>query len=266
MRTIHILLVLGLGALWFRCALCAAGEPDADIESVLAKWEEASQKCHSLDAKLTVFRYDVFGGEQPTITQGRFYYEASHVGRYEMGENAKGAVSGRSYPPETIVWKGKETLWIEGSTRTCKRFSAERLQSVLSQTESTSEGGRWSFFTGFLRQLARRLQGSEQFLPLVVEIRAGEVRERFDVTIERRGGEIVLKAVPKQPMDKAQYREIDVILNAKTYLTYATQTVSPNGKDRTVCVLDDQKVNNRPSDRDQLIDPDLSAYRVTEEL
>ena len=63
-----------------------AKEPLPAVDSVLAKWEEASRKCKTLDAKLTVFRYDgIFGdGRQPTITQGRFYYEAPNLGRYEI--------------------------------------------------------------------------------------------------------------------------------------------------------------------------------------
>jgi hypothetical protein len=62
------------------------------------------------------------------------------------------------------------------------------------------------------------------------------------------------------------YCEIDVILNAKTYMTYATREILPNGIDRTVRVFSDQKVNERPTDRDQLIDPDLSGLRVIEGL
>ena len=243
---------------------CLAGDPGPSVESVLAKWEEASQKCRSLDVKLTVFRYDdVFGGDQPKITQGRFYYEAPHTGRYEIWETTGGATNDWSHLSEAIIWKDKETLWIEGNTRLCTRFSTATMQSLLSKDESMTGGG---WFQSFIHQLARRLQGPHQFLPLLVGIRAVEVRDRFDVTIERSGEEIVLKAVPKQPSDKAEYREIEVILNAKTYMTYATKVISPNGKDRTVCVFDDQKVNQRPSDRDQLIDPDLSGLRVTEGL
>ena len=75
-----------------------------------------------------------------------------------------------------------------------------------------------------------------------------------------------MKAVPKQQADKACFREIDVILSAKTYMTVATQVVSPNGRDRMVHQLSDTKVNQRPSDRDQLLAPDLSGLQVTDEV
>ena len=53
-----------------------------------------------------------------------------------------------------------------------------------------------------------------------------------------------------------------MILNAKTCMTVATQTFSPGGRDRMVVELSDPKINQRPSDRDQLLAPDLSGLYV----
>ena len=63
---------------------------------------------------------------------------------------------------------------------------------------------------------------------------------------------------------KYDYSKIDVILNAKTFLTVATQVFSPNGRDRTVFELSEPKVNQRPSDRDQLMAPNLSGLHLIE--
>ena len=115
MKISHLVLVPGLILAWLVSSLGNAKEPDPTVDSVLAKWEEASQKCKTLDAKLTVFRYDgVFGNGQPTITQGRFYYEAPNLGRYEIRKTAKGATNDWSNIAEAIIWTGKETLWIDG--------------------------------------------------------------------------------------------------------------------------------------------------------
>jgi TIGR03009 family protein len=267
MRILRLLLVFGFAINAPAGLRCLAGDPAASVDSVLAKWEEASQKCRSLDAKLTVYHYDsVFGGDRATITQGRFYFEAPNLGRYEIRETAKGARNDWSGLSEAIIWTGKETLWIEGGARRCTRFSPAAMHSLLSQAQSKDQDWWSRALSGFLCQVARRFQEPQQLLPLAVGIRAAEVREHFEVTIERSGEEIVLKAVPKQPLDKTAYREIDVILNAKTYMTYATQMISPNGNERTVHVFDDQKVNQRPSDRDPLLNPDLSGLRVTDGL
>ena len=90
-----------------------AKEPDPAIDSVLAKWEETSQKVKTLDAKLTVFRYDgVFGDGTQTITQGRFYYERRNLGRYEIHKRntATGVTNDWSNLAEVIIWTGKEKL------------------------------------------------------------------------------------------------------------------------------------------------------------
>ena len=174
---------------------------------------------------------------KPTITQGRFYYEAPNLGRYEIRKNAKGATNDWSSVSEAIIWTGKETLWIEGDTRRCRKFSTAELQLLLSQPEYKKS----YWFSG----LFRGLLGAEEMLPLTIGIHATEVRERFEVTLkEKRGDErIELKVVPKPQMVNARFREIDVILDAKTYMTIATQEVSGNGTLRTVLELSEQKVN-----------------------
>ena len=102
-------------------------------------------------------------------------------------------------------------------------------------------------------------------LPLVVDINAAGLRERFDITLtERRAGQIFLKAVPKHKLDNCVFSQIDVILSANTYLASATRMVQPDGRSRVVYVLEEEKINQVPSDRQQLIHPDLSGLRVIE--
>ncbi len=209
-----------------------------------------------------MFLHNAFHDEKPKITQGRFYYEAPNLGRCEVVESAEKATSW-SHLSEAVIWNGKETLWIDGRRGNCDRFPAAKMQALLGQPESTKESG-WSQFFAWFGQCARVLQGPQHFLPLVVGVRAAEVRERFEVTIVSSGKEILLKAVPKQPADKATYREMEVLLNAETYMTHATKEVFLNGRDRTVRVFDDEKINQRPSDRDQLLAPNLLGLHVTE--
>ena len=61
------------------------------------------------------------------------------------------------------------------------------------------------------------------------------------------------------------YREIEVILDAKTYLTQAIQLIHSAGNSRTVYQLMEQKAEPAPSDRDELIKPDLSGFKVTDD-
>ena len=263
MKISHLVLVPNLILAWLAGSPGNAQEPDPAVDSVLAKWEAASQKCKTLDAKLTVWRYDdVFDHDhQPTITQGRFYYEAPNTGRYEIRKNARGATNDWSSVSEAVIWTGKEVLLIDGHQRSCRKFSTTKLQSFLTRPETNSLDW-WSIFG---RAFARRFQEPKQFLPLLIGIPAGEVRERFYVTIKESGEDIYLRALPKRSADASCYSRIDVILNAKTCMTVATQEVLPNRRDRTVYQLTDPKVNQRPGDRDQLLAPDLSGLHVSED-
>ncbi len=255
MKSTRFWKILAVVAAHLGCSACLAGDPLPSVESVLAKWEEASQKCRILDAKVVVFRYDSFNGEQPKISQGRFYYEAPNIGRYEIREGGSGKVNDWPARQELCVWNGKETLWIDGRRRTCWRISSAEVQTLRRHSED-------NWLASFLATLVLRLQRPQEFVPLVIDIRAAEVRERFDVSIEQSDEEIWLKAVPKRRSEKTLYREIEVILNAKSHLTSAIQKVMLTGKDRMVFRLMEQKVNQRPSDRDQLIAPDLSGLEV----
>lgn len=234
-----------------------AAEKAPTVESLLAKWEEASQKCRSMDAKLKVFRYDrALGDDQPTIEHGRFYYEAPNLARYQVGKYREGSVNDWSGVSEALIWKGKEALRIDGRTWTVLRFSARDVETFAGKT-----GG---LFSEFIKGLFWVLERPQHCLPLVFDIHAADVRERFDVMIEQSSNEkeIELRATPKRPLEKTVYAEIRVILNADTYMTRAIQVSPPGAIGRTVFVLHDQKVNQRPSDRDQLINPDLSGLRV----
>ena len=121
-------------------------------------------------------------------------------------------------------------------------------------------------FVEHMKAISLVLQGPQKGRLLPVIVGATEMRNQLDVSITESGVEIVLKAVPKRQADKACFRQIDVILDAKTYITIATQVVSPNGREWIVHVLSDSKVNRRPRDRDQLVSPNLSGLRVSNDL
>jgi hypothetical protein len=268
MNVLCLLLVFGLAAGGLAESRAVAEEAAGDLDSVLAKWEEASQKCQSLDANLTVYRYDDVFRDRTTTMQGRFYYEAPNKGRYEIRRGDPAKPNDWSEVSEVTIWTGDEVLWIDGNQRTCRRLSLAQLPKLdelpIAAGGGSTSSGLFGFAARMISFVYRRMLAPKDFLPLTIDILAAEVRERFSVTIARVDGvEIELRALPKRSPDTADYCEIDVILNAKTYMTYAVQTILPGGRERLVCVLNDQKVNHRPADRDQLLNPDLSGLRVT---
>ncbi len=274
MKMLRLLSVFAFAANGLSGSPCFAGDQATTIDSVLAKWDEASQKCRSLDAKATRLRYvHVFGQDDRAITaRGRFYYEAPNMGYCEIREGNAGKPNDSS----RIVWKGGETLWIDEDARTCLKFSVAKLEELAKPptapaTAGETPSGSFAFLRRICEPLSRALHDSfaamhnpRDLLPLVIDIHSAEVRERYSLTLDRSGKEILLKAVPKTSSGRADYREIDVILHPKTYMTYAIQVFLPGDQPRVVFVLEDQKVNQRPSDRDQLLHPDLFGLRMVD--
>ncbi len=183
MRITQFVLVSGMIVACLVSSSGNATEPTPTVDSVLAKWEAASRACKTLDAKFTTWKYvPVFGDGEPTIAQGRFYYEAPNVGRYEIRGSSDDTVNAWPALPEVVVWSGKETLWIDGKHRRYCRHSMAEIQSALRKAETAAESGRLQRFGDLM---VRHLAGPQHLLPLVVDVRAAEVRERFDLTIQR---------------------------------------------------------------------------------
>jgi len=260
MKACRFALLAGLLFPWLGGVRCQGGELDLNVQQVLAKWEKASQDCRSLDAKLTVFEYSAFWPEQPRTTHGRLYYEAPHSGYCQLRDSVETATKIASTVSETTIWRNQETLLVHGRSHTCE-ICSKPLPKLDDKAAADSSWLRW--IETLQRHAVRQIDSPQQAYPFLIDVRASDVQERFDVSLERRGGEIMLKAVPKRSADKVLFRDIRVILDAKTYRARATQMNSPNGRDRTVYVLEEHKVNQRPSDRDAMFNPDLAGFKVT---
>lgn len=255
---IRSLLVLGI-AIGAQCAntcCCSAAGPNRSIEFILTKWGEASYKRHTLDTRLTLLSFSGTSAEEkPTIQQGRFYYEAPNVGRFELGTPSSGKKGVWAGFSQVWVWNGKETLQIIPSERLCRRVAQNRVRPIIDEENPEDF---WPFVRGKLRQC----ECPQEFLPLVVGIDSTGLRKRFDWNSVRNGKDIVLTALPKSNIEKAFYRKLTVTLLAETYITLKTEVVT--SFDRTICVLGEQKINEKPKDRNELIVPDLSLFRIVE--
>ena len=94
---------------WLAGGLCLADEANENVDSVLSRWEEASQNCQTLDAKLIVYQYDLFHDKQPAITQGRFYYEAPKRWTLRNRERSgQGTTNDWSNLRDVIIWRADE--------------------------------------------------------------------------------------------------------------------------------------------------------------
>jgi hypothetical protein len=253
-----------------------ASESRTSLNAVLAKWESASQKCKSLDAKLTIWHYDgVFHDDKPTIEHGRFYYESPGIGRLQIGNTGDEKADDWNGLSEVIVWNGDSTLTIDPRSLICVQYSKAAMHAALDAAEKNGDkpDGGWlgQLFSGFGVALANHYISPQRCLPLVVDIRGDDLRARFDLTIDQRDGRPCITAVPNRKAERECYSKIEVLLDAKTNMTSAIQVFSIKGphhardglaagtqSDRIVYELSSVKINQRPSDRDRLLDPDVS--------
>ena len=114
--------------------------------------------------------------------------------------------------------------------------------------------------------MARHLTGPQHLLPLVVDVRAAEVRERFDLTIiQRSDKEIMLKrSQGKERQGRVrQNRRAPGRENLHDLRDSGLVSQWQGANRLSVCR---QKVNQRPSDRDQLIAPDLARLQMVSTL
>ena len=173
-------------AFWPGGSRCPAGEPAPPLDAVLAKWQEASGKVRILDAELRVFDYTNPCRDQPTVRQGRFYYESPNLGRYEIRKSHSGNVNDWFALSEVLVWNDGVLLYIDPERRTCTKLPLKRPKEAESP------------FGPFWASLFLPLRSPGDFVPLVVDINAAKLRERFDIAItEQVAEQVFLKAVPK---------------------------------------------------------------------
>jgi hypothetical protein len=97
---------------------------------------------------------------------------------------------------------------------------------------------------------------------LMVDIRAEELRKDYELSYKKHNGDLLLTAIPKKN-SQCIYTQIHVILDFKTYQTKAVQYVLSRHHYVSIALYD-QKHNEKPADRDQLLKPDLSKLNIDE--
>jgi hypothetical protein len=195
MKIHNVFVILILAATSGRCF---ADDPAPTVDEVLSKWEAASKKCQSFDSKVVRCRYDgVFSNnDKPDVSHGRFYYEAPNAMRFELWKGKTQPTNDWSNVSEAYVWKGDETLCIGGSRigldrrmievmlpARCTRISWPTGWKPLEKTPSKSGWGLFDFDFSGLRRLAH---DPREVFPVVVEINAAVIRDRYTLSLESR--------------------------------------------------------------------------------
>lgn len=191
-------------------------EEQRELEQVLRAWEARAAKVKTFQADFTLRVYDgVFteGEEEPPPREyeGQLKYVAPDKGWFKVN----------SKPMEHWVCDGKAIY----------QFEYRKKQLIV-------------------RPLPEEMRGkaiSEGPLPFVFGMEAEKLLARYYmriVTPPDIEGEIWLEAYPRYREDAANFRKVDIILDAKDLLPYAIQLHEPNGKSRKSYAFRDPIVND----------------------
>jgi len=194
-------------------------QEQAQLDQVLAAWEQRSAKVDSFEAKFTRWQYDgVFGAD--STDQGEVKYAAPDKGVFQViGEQ-----------PEHWICDGKSVF----------EYNFVKRQLIEYKLAPESQG-----------------QGiTDSPLPFLFGTTAAQLSGRYFlriVTPPNVQGQVWLEALPRYQADAQNFQRAEVILDTATMLPTAIQTHEPNGKTRTVYKFEKQKVN--PTDPLRGLDP-----------
>lgn len=191
-------------------------EQQAELEQVLRAWEARAAKVKTFQADFTLRVYDgVFAeGEEeppPREYEGQLKYVAPDKGWFKVN----------SKPMEHWVCDGKAIY----------QFEYRKKQLIV-------------------RPLPEHMRGkaiSEGPLPFVFGMEAEKLLARYYmriVTPRDIEGEIWLEAYPRYREDAANFRKVDIILDAQDLLPYAIQLHEPNGRSRKSYAFHEPLVND----------------------
>jgi len=188
-------------------------EQQRELDGVLQAWEQNGKQVRTFECQFTRFEYDlVFGdGRTPRFEdKGQIKYAAPDKGlfRVEAPRQEQWVCDGES----VFEYKFKEKQLIE-----------HRLPPEL-QHNAIADGP----------------------LPFLFGMEAQKLKERYFLRVtssDPNQGEVRLEAHPKYRKDAANFRQADLIL--RNMQPFGVQIHSPNGKSRTVYVLENIRVNPR---------------------
>lgn len=189
----------------------------AELDRVLAAWEQRNKEIRSFECKFTLWTYDsVFGdgtGRQPKTTdQGEIKYAAPDKGLY--------------------------------------RIQGERQVQWLCDGKSMFQ---WIYDQKQVKEypLPPELQGkgiANGPLPFVFGTEASRLKQRYFlriITPRDAQGEVWIEAFPRYQADASEFKRAELILKTTGFLPDAIQLIDTNGRDRRVYKFDDVVINRR---------------------
>lgn len=202
------------------------------LNQILAAWEQQSQGTTTLECEFQRWHYDLFAapaGTYASKAEGEIRYANPDKGHFKVNAivTYDGMEEGQpkySAKPglfgEHWVCNGTELLEFDHGTKQCK-----------------------------IQQLPPEMQGQriiESPLPFVFNAKAAEIQQRYWVQpmASPKPEWILIAAYPKRQEDRAQYKVVQIALDAKTFLPHALIMYAPNFDQKTQPKWDHYEFSN----------------------
>jgi len=200
-------------------------QEQAVLNQFLTNWEAQSSGTKRLEAKFRRWHFDSLAapkGVHSTWAEGVIKYGSPDKGLFRVDQLKflTGIPDNKPTYAETPgqfgehwVCNGEELLEFDRSTKQCK-----------------------------IQKLPPEMRGKEIFespLPFVFNLNAAKIKERYWIRqIEAQPGVMVVEAFPKYQVDRAQYKFVRVVIDAKTFLPHALIMYGPNYDEQTAPAYD----------------------------
>ncbi|PHQ32541.1 TIGR03009 domain-containing protein [Rhodopirellula bahusiensis] len=203
------------------------------LDQILAAWEQQSKGTKTLECDFKRWHYDLFAapkGDYANKAEGVIKYANPDKGLFHVkavvsydGKDEKGQPKYSAKPGlfgEHWVCTGTELKEFDHATKQCK-----------------------------IQQLPPNMQGQriiESPLPFVFNADAQQIKQRYWVQPMQSNnpGLILIAAYPKHQADRAQYKVVQIALDAKTFLPQALIMYAPNFNEKTQPKFDHYEFTN----------------------
>jgi hypothetical protein len=231
------------------------------LKNILTRWAAASSGISS--ATFHRFRYDDNSKTERRAT-GVFYYESSTRGRYDIKSvaNAGGEKSskedsaGKPYQlkqerSSKFVWTGRSLMLVDDDEKNYRSLATPRPSNTDGPVQA-----------GFSNAVLDWLSTPVNFLPFSAGFDLDVAASQYDwELLKENESRIWMKATPREGKQARGFREVNVILNRKTFRTQATRIRDANGSHETVHVFLEWKPGPRDSLGIDPLKPDIAKYR-----
>lgn len=217
-----------------------------DVAQVLEAWTQAGKNIRSLNCRIRRYQYDSVW-QVETRGRGRLYFEAPHMGLLELqpatiasGERStRNRKDGQPYElvadePITYHWSRKQLTKVNPTRTEYERFAIPEafLEEKTVRTVSSFDV-IWTMYGSPRRAL-----------PGLIETDLESLSNRFDWSIvSRNDQQILLSGRTVEAEERRHFSALQVVLDARTYLTKATKTIDSTGTRETVCIFEDVRAN-----------------------